>query len=131
MLMPSGFDDPYQPPETQSSSTEPLPKDLELFLFWEKLRVVYNLILTTVVLLVWVVFLRTSVLFDTLLVESIMGALGANVCFCAGPVANAYAYWLGWRNPVVTFILFVTGTVFSMLLVLGLLVVGAGGLGID
>jgi hypothetical protein len=130
-MPPPDFDDPYQPPETPPGPSGPQPADLELFLFWEKLRVLYNLSLTTLVLLVWAGLLRSSVSFDTLLVESIVGAVGANVCFCAGPVANAYAYWLGWRHPVVTFILFVTGTVFSMLLVLGLLVAGAGGLGID
>lgn len=114
MPMPD-FDDLYQPPEAMPEPSGPLPTDPGLFLRWEKLRVFYNLILTAVVLLVWAAWFRAMIPIEELLFASVLGALGANVCYCAGPVANAYAYWLGWRHPAVTVVLFVAGTGLSVL----------------
>ncbi|HLA84139.1 MAG TPA: hypothetical protein VJL29_05050 [Thermoguttaceae bacterium] len=84
---------------------------------WEKLRILYNLLLgleAAVVFLLAVVFLDQSLrgLAKTIL----LGGLAANLCFCAGPLADGYLSWFGLRHRAVTWSLFALGTAFSMLL---------------
>lgn len=89
-----------------------------IFVEWEMLRVVYNLILAGVVT-VFVVLEGTYILGDKrfwfYMVES---AVVANLCFFAGPLLESYLEFLGvrskisWLRPV----LFIAGTLLSIVL---------------
>jgi len=99
-----------------------------VFLRWEKLRILYNLIVGAVgvAALVFCVLASTDLLarpidIDTsVVVRLIVGALfygvAANVCYCLGPMLESYVRWLGLRVTYVTQALFITGTVLSVLL---------------
>lgn len=97
-----------------------------VFVRWEKLRILYNLIVGGVGL--------TALAFCTLaltdmfakpgnasaLIKPLIGALiyglAANVCYFLGPIIESYARWLGLRAPHITQALFIAGTAFSVLL---------------
>ncbi|NND95703.1 MAG: hypothetical protein HKN47_00070, partial [Pirellulaceae bacterium] len=51
----------------------------------------------------------------------IPGAVGANLCFFAGPAIETYVSWLGYRRRWVRIVLFVSGTLFASLLTIGVL----------
>lgn len=61
------------------------PTFKEVFVVWEKLRLVYNGLLVAVVVAIF----REAVFFVPL-VFLVVPAILANVCFCAGPVAEGY-----------------------------------------
>lgn len=99
------------------------PSETGLLLRWEKLRVVYNVVLAAVVLAFWAGG-RGSGLGDPAFLRHLARCcLGANLCFCAGPVVNAYAHWLGLRHVAVTVALFVLGTTLSVLVAAGSILV--------
>lgn len=85
----------------------------QVFFAWEKLRVLYVLALAAVTL--------TSIppeamkRLDVWVAVAIL-AIGANVCYFAGPIAETYLCWLGLRRKLVRSALFVGGTVFAVLL---------------
>jgi len=97
-----------------------------IFLRWEKLRILYNLIVGAVgvaaivfCVLAWTdLFARPVSVWA--LIRPIIGALfygiAANICYFLGPVFESYVRWLGLRVPYVTQALFITGTVLSVLL---------------
>jgi hypothetical protein len=110
-----------QNPYAAPAIDEPLPlaKDKpgeptarEVFLAWEKLRLIYNAILAGLSL-----FLGLPRLGDPdfwfILFE---GALIANVCFCLGPVLEGYAALVGVLRRGVRMLLFVLGTSLAALL---------------
>jgi hypothetical protein len=80
----------------QEQATSPIedgqPTAVQVFFAWERLRLVYNLALAGV--FVGWVCLSGGVVPDVVfaLPEEV---LAANVCFCAGPVAEGYLCWLG------------------------------------
>ena len=87
-----------------------------VFLKWEKLRILYNFILFVVTVL-WYAGAFSwgrSYLDPVLLLSLLVGAVLANLCFLAGPIAEAYIAWLGWRSTLVTITLFVGGVVISI-----------------
>ena len=86
-----------------------------LLMRWERLRLVYNAILAAVVL---ALLLRTPSLFDDprLPAYLLKRALAANVCFTAGPAADAYISYVAGRRVPLTWILFLGGTLLSVLL---------------
>jgi hypothetical protein len=94
------FPDLEQAPEESARS---------VFLAWEKLRLVYNAVLVVFVLLIPRPF------FDVL--ESLIflaeGAFIANLCYCAGPVAEGYLALLGADRSRVRLVLFVLGTLLA------------------
>jgi len=87
-----------------------------IFLAWEKLRIIYNLILTAIVL--------GFIIYDPLmrvwglryLLALVYLCLVANVLFLAGPAVEAYAAWLGFKTTVLRLVLFALGTVLAGLL---------------
>jgi hypothetical protein len=110
-----------------------LPVDLQdsahaNFVAWEKLRVYFCAILAVVTVLsgvlgyvIGLVFLPPGYMtpFERILLLTgfcFFGAFGANVAFCAGPVAEGYFALWGFRRGIVRLVLFVLG-----------LLVGAGG----
>ena len=84
---------------------------------WEKLRLLYNLILACVTVLTCVFFLSfMSVPFN---VENVIKAVigmtfVANACFCLGPFVDVYLSWLGWRSAFTTGTFFVVGMLISI-----------------
>jgi hypothetical protein len=68
------------------------PTAMQVFFAWEKLRIVYNLLLALLVLSI-----RGSDVFD-LLPNFIEAAILANVCYCVGPVAEGYLCLLGLKR---------------------------------
>jgi len=85
------------------------------FLAWEKLRIYYNLILLAVAL--GIASLSPDIFAELpFWVVSIVGALGANVCFCAGPVAENYLALVGANRGIVRAVLFGLGCLFACLL---------------
>ncbi|MCO6044229.1 hypothetical protein NG895_09955 [Aeoliella sp. ICT_H6.2] len=134
------MENPFSSPQTAAAADlgdfaplsperERLAKLGEVFVAWERLRIWYNVVLAVVAVLVLVGIVLSSGLqlskndFDIL----IEAAIGANVCFLAGPLLEGYVTWwikpASWlRKPV-----FVLGTVASVLLtIIVVLAVAAG-----
>jgi hypothetical protein len=85
-----------------------------IFLRWERLRIVYNAALITLVVVLVALLYVPEIEWALLGWRCVVGAVVANVCFFAGPAAEAYLYWLGVRNRAVTAVFFLMGLVFSM-----------------
>lgn len=88
----------------------------DVFLAWEKLRLVYNaaLVLATGI---GVVLGPDDVLADrAYLGHLIRAAVLANALFCAGTVAEGYLAWMGAPRRPSRAILFALGTLLTMLL---------------
>lgn len=87
-----------------------------IFLKWEKLRLPYNLILFLVTVL-WYSSWREGprgLVLPVMVLFLLIGAVLANICFLAGPLAESYITWLGWKSNLVTGILFVGGVLISI-----------------
>src|SRR2546421_12238473 len=82
------------------------------FLRWERLRLPYNLILPGILLFPDARGIHLPHLAEIL--PLLVGAVLANGCFFAGPVAEAYVAWLGVRSPLVTAGLFAVGVLISI-----------------
>jgi len=110
------LDNPYRSPATtlghgsdaECSKFEELGR---LFVCWEKLRIYYNLIGALPALLIVAVRRDAEAA-----VTVILGGLGANLCFCLGPLVNGYLLWIGVRDRAVTYILFAAGSGLMLLL---------------
>lgn len=112
------------PPNNAGSSEDALPDEwahlrnsepsaMQVFFAWEKLRIVYNVVLATLVL----VAIGPEI--GTILEGTVLGAIGANVAFCAGPFVENYLCWMGGSRSVVRWVVFL----FGMLVALGVTVV--------
>lgn len=89
-----------------------------VFLAWEKLRVIYLSLLT----LLTVLLVGFSGIFNVSLMISIMlGAFFANVLYFAGPVIDTYIRWLGYTHSWPRWVMFIGGTILSIVLAIGLL----------
>ncbi len=84
----------------------------ETIVFWERLRWIYNAVLV-ITTLVTCIALPVQVGIETPLIF-VAGALGANLCFCAGPLVSGYMTWLGVRSRVFDYCLFVGGLVIAL-----------------
>lgn len=85
-----------------------------IFIKWEKLRIVYNLVLLITVVGFNTMSMGISVLTPFLLITWVFGAILANFCFLAGPIIESYVSWLGLRSNIVTAILFMGGLLISI-----------------
>ncbi|MGL6075499.1 MAG: hypothetical protein ACRC8S_15200 [Fimbriiglobus sp.] len=99
-----------------ANDTEPGPSPAvdsahAVFLAWERLRLAYNAVLGLVVL-----FFAGSELpnreFQGFLLRAV---IGANLCFCLGPVAEGYLALVGANRRVARWCLFVPGLLFGCL----------------
>lgn len=85
---------------------------------WEKLRLLYNLILACVTVVMCGILLFSKSfsfnLAEKLVEISIAGMIIANACFCLGPLIDGYLSWFGWRSPAITWGLFLLGTLISI-----------------
>ena len=112
----------YEAPAHAGDRPNTPKAEFDLLWRWERLRFWFNAILTfetVFMILTSRPLARTQTPLPILLVEC---CIAANLCFCAGPVANAYAQWLGLRHRAVTFLLFFAGTVLAVMLAAAVLV---------
>lgn len=104
----------------------------EILFRWERMRIVYNLILGAVYLTVLAIAPLTSGLSLRQLEEAVGGGLVccflANVCYSVGPIAEFYLWRLGFSHRFYGRGLFVVGTMFSMFLALIATLAFVGGL---
>lgn len=92
----------------------------DVFLAWERLRLVYNGLLGLEVLAV-----KPAVLADHTQWGYLVGsALGANVCFCAGAAAEGYLDLLGVPRRIGRWLAFGLGCVLAAGVTLASLVLG-------
>ncbi len=89
-----------------------------VFLAWEKLRIVYVIILCLVTLMVTGATGLSNWRVLRLIVE---GAVVANVAYFAGPTIETYVRWLGYERMWPRWLMFGSGTLLSIVLALGVL----------
>ncbi|RUL86459.1 hypothetical protein [Tautonia sociabilis] len=119
---PSEFDTaPGEPAET-GAATPVVDSDLApgpVLRRWERWWVLDNAILLGVTVLTALLDLGRTLGDPEFYGFAIVGAVLANVCFTAGPIAEAYLYWIGIRGRAVGLVLMAVGTLASMLLTFG------------
>ncbi len=81
---------------------------------WERLRLLYNAILAGEVALMSVLTSPLGMIGLRDVYGLILNALLANLCYCAGPVADGYFRRLGFQGRVPTLTLFTLGTMLTM-----------------
>ena len=117
----------YSSPTTTTFADSSAPKSSEgslltiartVFLAWEKLRIVYVIILSVVTLMLTGAtgFSNWQVL--RLIIE---GAVVANVAYFAGPTIETYIRWLGYERMWPRWLMFGSGTLLSIVLAVGVL----------
>lgn len=92
-----------------------------MFIAWERLRVVYVVLLgvfTIVLAIPGVIYNGSQLLTFRGLIMIAEGAIVANVCFFAGPILETYVRWLGYDRKWVRWFLFAGGTVLTAILAL-------------
>lgn len=101
----------------------------EVFLAWEKLRVIYNaiLLLVATILLANAYWpgndLHPDVEFSSVLIKIMACAVAANALYFLGPIVESYIRWLGADGRYWRFVFFGAGFAISLLIEVGLLVV--------
>ena len=91
-----------------------------VFIAWELLRLVFNAALVVVVILASVTLINRTELADPRFWRFLAkAAVGANVCFCAGPVVEGYLLQAGIPRRVSRLALFFGGLIVSMFLAFG------------
>ena len=121
--MSSPADNPYASPAEAEIAYSPFPPGesaKEVFVAWEKLRIIYNSVLAVISLTAahaWLAFLSIEDLLGLLF----QGAIGANVCFCLGPVIEGYLSLIGINRGKARIGLFVLGTMIASLLAISVL----------
>ncbi len=93
------------------ASESPMELARSVFLAWEKLRPVFIGILG-VPTLVMVGFSGQRDLSLVFLIA--FGAIVANACYMAGPIAETYLRWLGLRSPYIRLGMFGAGTILTL-----------------
>ncbi len=105
--------------EAGISAPLPEPSARAVFLAWERLRLVYNAALAAVVLAVAGRDLADPQFHEFL----IPAALGANLCFCLGPVVEGYLALIGADRLIARWLLFSSGLLLGCVLAGGSLLV--------
>ena len=90
----------------------------KVFLDWEKLRIVYIIILALITLLLIGPAGFSKLRLFRLIID---GAIVANVAFCAGPILETYIRWLGYDRTWPRWIMFGSGTLVSIILAVWML----------
>lgn len=95
-----------------------------VFVRWEIMRIAFIVILT--VESVWLIT-QIDGLFEVypppmFAALAVFAAIGANVAYFLGPIAEVYVRWLGFNQPIVRYVLWSLGTLFSMVVVFGVMV---------
>ena len=96
----------------------PVESAAAAFQQWEWLRLAYNVVLG-LVLLPWFGPLIDDRTFTVFVIKC---AIGANLCFCVGPVVEGYASWMGAPRKVARYALFVSGMLLALVLEVGAII---------
>lgn len=105
-------------PKSEAVQTSLLEIAKSVFLAWEKLRIVYLMILA----LITVLLIGLSGILNLRLLRLIvLGAVVANVAYFAGPTIETYVRWLGYNRAWPRWVMFIGGTLISILLAVGVL----------
>jgi ABC-type branched-subunit amino acid transport system permease subunit len=105
-------------PESEFAQMSLLPIARSVFLAWEKLRIVYVIILAFITILL----AGATGIFNLALVRLIvLGAVVANVAYFAGPTIETYVRWLGYNRNWPRWVMFIGGTLLSIILEIVLL----------
>lgn len=83
----------------------------DVFLAWEKLRLVYNAALVLATLAGMALNPQASFLDRSFLRLLLYGSVVANVLYCAGPVAEGYLAWMGAPRRSARAVVFTLGCV--------------------
>ena len=110
---------PYSSPESnQPSDKKPLNSELrEIVIGWERLRILYNIILFLVGVAAIFVCMRAPYFnLAESIIPAIMFGIFANICFCMGPTAETYirAIFNSQDVRAVRIALFLLGTLLSL-----------------
>ena len=117
-------DNPFSSPIAEDSieTSKPIKSEASfgsqakaIFLAWEKLRIVYNLVLAVLTLLMGIILLGEYAMSIQFWVMVVQGAIISNVCFFAGPIVETYVCWIGFRFDWLRTSLFVLGLLFTAL----------------
>lgn len=104
----------YEPQYFASSDVESLMSIAKtVFIAWEKLRLVYIAVLASTTFLL-VGF--SGIANVSLMISIAVGAFFANAFYFAGPTVDTYIRWLGYRRAWPRWVLFVGGTMLSIVL---------------
>lgn len=110
---------PFASPSA-SLAPAPLPRDASfaviaksVFLAWEKLRLAYVAVLAVASLALVAV---CGSPWTSAIKALLGGAVAANILYFAGPALETYVCWLGWRGTWLRGVLFLGGTLLSLLL---------------
>lgn len=102
----------------KSSERSLLNLGRDVFLAWERLRIVYLIILALVTL----TLAGPTVFSNWRLVRLIIkGSVAANVAYFAGPTIETYVRWLGHERTWPRWVMFGCGTLLSVFLTVGVL----------
>lgn len=104
--------------ESEVVQTSLLAIARSVFLAWEKLRIAYVVLLAIITVLLTGV---TGILNLRLLRLILLGALVANVAYFAGPTIETYVRWLGYNRTWPRWVMFIGGTLISIVLAIGVL----------
>ncbi len=105
-------------PESEVVQTSLLAIARSVFLAWEKLRIAYVILLSLITVLLTGV---TGILNLRLLRLIVVGAVVANVAYFAGPTIETYVRWLGYNRTWPRWVMFIGGTLISIVLTIGVL----------
>lgn len=83
-----------------------------VFLAWERLRLLFNAALAAVVF----AFARADLTERDFLVNLARAFIGANLCFCLGPVVEGYLALLGFDRRVARWMVFIPGLLIGCML---------------
>jgi hypothetical protein len=87
----------------------------QLFWRWEKLRILYNAILTVETLAICAIVVAAGRRLPPTLLQAkfyetmVTGFLAANLLFLLGHYINAYLVWIGFRQRIYTILIFIAG----------------------
>lgn len=98
--------------ETPNGITPELESADAQFRSWERLRIPYNAVLILGMLPFMKVFLDNPKFTE----DVVLGAVAANICFCAGPVAEGYATLIGLPRKPSRWVIFITGILIALML---------------
>jgi hypothetical protein len=84
---------------------------------WERWRVIYNVVLAVAGFLA--IATASGPLPEHFEVDVVAGVVGANLCYCIGPVLEAYLVWFGLPQKYVRGGLLILGMLFSAAVAFG------------
>lgn len=115
---PTDDTDGHEGPSPRVPSNALLEIARSVFLEWEKLRPIYNILLIVLVLCTAALTDADMLTSFPFWASSIAGALFVNLCYFAAPIVETYVTGLGYRGKALRLTLFILGTGFTAIMAL-------------